>query len=663
MAVNIDTNLFIDNYYKGVLAGNAAPSPYSAFVDSLAKGIDDQQKYESEEQQQAIRQNQIEQIPVANRIQEANALRLEADVAAYKNNPQDYAKLQEQKLRNELLKQQQEADMLQRKTEFINIIESKDPVAIGKAYSSGQYMDVLAADQNLSKEVTASSPNWADEDKAKLFADDVAKTVAVESARYGVKAQADADLTKKAYSTNGDIKAIADKLKISVEELALTAEIRNVPENIGGQPIYRLQKKDGKVVLDKNTNEPLQELDDNQQPIIESYLGGKPGFKKYIYYGKPGQPKEKVQEITDETGDIFNKHAVPLQYATGYGKGQGGMGDIHAQSEQVDNQKKQAALDQKKAAEEALRDNPDAEANFKAGLQTPPPAPAPTAKPLPPSMARAQAIQERQAKPVGETPAPEGTAYVNPVQAEPSKAPPKPEKSANPQAATSKKDADAKARADYAIKKQLQLSPNSVSEEAAQTTKPEFVPSRFEIKGGINPSIDIVNKVNSLENVSQMSALTKAIIAVESRGDPNAISPTGTRGLMQTTFATASDVRPGTKPEELFNPRTSLFIGLNRLGDLMDQFHNPLITLIGYNAGPAVAARAVKLAGSTDWDDIQRVLPEAVKHFYPNNPGKVTEVMQYVPKVLSYFSAFTSSRRDMDIAQDLKSRGALNFEV
>lgn len=86
-------------------------------------------------------------------------------------------------------------------------------------------------------------------------------------------------------------------------------------------------------------------------------------------------------------------------------------------------------------------------------------------------------------------------------------------------------------------------------------------------------------------------ALVKAIIAVESAFEPDAISAKGARGLMQIIPETALRYglvarRDRTIEQQLLDPPTNVRIGVRYLRDLLDLFDNDLaLALAAYNAG------------------------------------------------------------------------------
>ena len=116
--------------------------------------------------------------------------------------------------------------------------------------------------------------------------------------------------------------------------------------------------------------------------------------------------------------------------------------------------------------------------------------------------------------------------------------------------------------------------------------------------------------------------LVAAVIQVESRFDPFAVSGVGACGLMQLMPPTAQwllakendSVNDKLRPAHLFNPVLNIELGTTYLAQLMDRFDGDLTqALIAYNAGPGVA-RSLK-RGSKAWRRLE-AYPKSVLAAY-----------------------------------------------
>jgi soluble lytic murein transglycosylase-like protein len=83
-----------------------------------------------------------------------------------------------------------------------------------------------------------------------------------------------------------------------------------------------------------------------------------------------------------------------------------------------------------------------------------------------------------------------------------------------------------------------------------------------------------------------------ALVRVESEFDERAISGEGARGLVQVMPATARDLKPELRDEELFHRDTNLRLGFRYLRLLLDRYDDDLrLALLAYNRGPGTVNR------------------------------------------------------------------------
>ncbi|WP_293170784.1 lytic transglycosylase domain-containing protein [Oceanithermus sp.] len=125
-----------------------------------------------------------------------------------------------------------------------------------------------------------------------------------------------------------------------------------------------------------------------------------------------------------------------------------------------------------------------------------------------------------------------------------------------------------------------------------------------------------------------------AVMRVESRFDPRAVSPTGARGLMQFTAATWAEVarRLGEEGTDPFDPDAAVRYGAYYLRWLLDGCGRQLVcALTGYNGGPGYTRRALAEVGGDVWDFLR---------FQPRD-----EPREYVERVLWAYAVYKSLYR------------------
>ena len=103
-----------------------------------------------------------------------------------------------------------------------------------------------------------------------------------------------------------------------------------------------------------------------------------------------------------------------------------------------------------------------------------------------------------------------------------------------------------------------------------------------------------------------------AVIHVESRFDPGAVSSKGAMGLMQIRPTTAREVAGSlgielTADEQLFDPELNILLGSCYLRYLVDRFDDHHIALSAYNAGPTRVAAQWRQTG-----DVPQAYPARV---------------------------------------------------
>lgn len=144
--------------------------------------------------------------------------------------------------------------------------------------------------------------------------------------------------------------------------------------------------------------------------------------------------------------------------------------------------------------------------------------------------------------------------------------------------------------------------------------------------GGLlsSPTVaDGVQPSGGLLGADMLPQLEQAVMQVESGGNPNAVSPKGAIGTMQTMPGTLRDPGYGVAPARDNSPAELERVGKDYLAAMLRQYGDPRLALAAYNWGPGNVDAALR-GGKTP----EQVIASAPK-----------ETRDYVPKVLSQLDA------------------------
>ena len=130
---------------------------------------------------------------------------------------------------------------------------------------------------------------------------------------------------------------------------------------------------------------------------------------------------------------------------------------------------------------------------------------------------------------------------------------------------------------------------------------------------------------------ADLDRLTGAVAMAESHGDPNAVSPAGAQGLLQTMPKTFYSLG-GTNP---FDPQQSWRIGRKYLKQLLGRYHDTEKALAAYNWGPGNLDADIRQRGD-NWRD-----------------GLKKETRDYIPRVMNNLQNNTIIRIENYSGQDL----------
>lgn len=129
-----------------------------------------------------------------------------------------------------------------------------------------------------------------------------------------------------------------------------------------------------------------------------------------------------------------------------------------------------------------------------------------------------------------------------------------------------------------------------------------------------------------------LPSLEKAVMQVESGGNPSAVSSKGAVGTMQTMPGTLRDPGYGVAPARDNSPAELERVGKDYLGAMLRQYADPRAALAAYNWGPGNVDNALRAAGG----NVDAMLASAP-----------AETRAYVPKVLAQVGG--GSRRSPQI--------------
>jgi soluble lytic murein transglycosylase-like protein len=133
-------------------------------------------------------------------------------------------------------------------------------------------------------------------------------------------------------------------------------------------------------------------------------------------------------------------------------------------------------------------------------------------------------------------------------------------------------------------------------------------------------------------------ALVKAVIAVESSFDPDAVSAKGAIGLMQiipetgTRYGVVSDTKRSVK-QKLRDPAINLSVGTRYLHDLLALFENDLeLTLAAYNAGEQTVRRFENTVPPfAETREYVKLVQQFLSYYRPPPTGPATRVRVVIP--------------------------------
>lgn len=145
----VDVRLFNDAISQGVRTGNELPTPLTSAIKGTQEGIKTGLQLQALAQENEIRSNQIEQLPVQNKMNEARAAIADLNAQVLLQNQDLYAQDEVAKLTNERDTNQAAIQIRARTNDFNSKFASSSPQEQARLVLSGQYNDVFAANKDL----------------------------------------------------------------------------------------------------------------------------------------------------------------------------------------------------------------------------------------------------------------------------------------------------------------------------------------------------------------------------------------------------------------------------------------------------------------------------------------------------------------------------------
>ena len=111
----------------------------------------------------------------------------------------------------------------------------------------------------------------------------------------------------------------------------------------------------------------------------------------------------------------------------------------------------------------------------------------------------------------------------------------------------------------------------------------------------------------------------KALAIVESRLNPEAVSPHGATGLWQFIKSTGQvyDLQQSKYIDERRNPEKSTAAAAEFLNDLYKRYGDWTLALAAYNCGPGNVNKAMRKSGKSDYWSIRQFLPKETQQYIP----------------------------------------------
>lgn len=621
----IDVNLFPNSASAGIRAGNSLPSPLSAGITGAIEGIQTGQKIYDQYQNSQIKQNQIEQQPVANQRAQIELENEQAIATINKNRAQvdeltqaTNLKIAQQKSENELAATQKaHEDTTNDETAFA-ALSNPDPNVQASVVKDQNLFSHVLQNPKLLEQATGilqNNPEVSSQQKQQLIdAQGYYKEQDLKLKQQAALQKTNSSLIKNfdkiAENVNSDGQLLAARAAaggLTPVEFASKVETRAI-DNLGtGTQRYDVyvdgQKQNQSI--DETSNKNLLQYQDalkaqgvisQRKPTLAPTSTPTPAPSRglagsiYDYFAggdrvPAGTPTSNALLGSSPTTTPNPNIPEPTRVQP------------PTDTSQIDVNSKNPIV-QQRANDLANRakNDPDLRNRLvaKGMLQT-----TPTATPIP---------SPTDTPPVSPEPTP--SANISPTQT----------------------------TADAVTTPVPTPEPKSLKQNIDYTVKSlDYLPKAF------RPNSEVMHTVLTEPLLSEQKPLYQAVAAVESGGlkKPKATGTTTAKGLFQLTSGTAKGLK--VNPDV---PEQNVIGGTKLLDSLLERYNdNEIPAVMAYYFGEPVINAAANIAGSYEYDGLSNALDYMKAHgYFPNilTSSKLSVGKQYPMKVLAYKKAFES---------------------
>lgn len=606
----IDISLFGDAAARGTELGKNIPTGLTSAIRGTQEGIQIGQQIaqnaaqlQGMQQQNTLRQNEIDQIPISNRMQEAQAINAEAiakqneiKAAITSVDTDTQLKIQQQELTNNLQQAIQANQDFTNKQKVFNALREVDPNKQADILRDGEVLRSVLGD-----------PKAADQLYGVLSRNPVAKT------KYGMQLEqlgGAISFTKLQELENERQKAIIQSQK------SIIGDFPTIQKNVSA---------DGQLadIMERHGITDLVSLASRvrTRPTEVSALGG-PTTYEVLVDGKP----DEVSGVPRRIDDGSNTKLKLLQ------NGYTAQGIIAAPTPRPVTVASATPAPSKGffsfslfGDDEAATPTPTPTATAFTPA-TPLPGPPPTGAPTPP---RDEMTTENSKNNIVS-------------------------QAGNRLLAQAQSDPDLKQRliAKGLLKPAPVVTPTPISTPTAvpPPSRAEPIPLKqtvdFTVKNLPAPirkevQQPVVMKVLADPNLKGLSSFEKAVVAVESGGNPKAKSKeSSATGYFQLINKTAKSLGVDSS-----NPEDNIRGGVKHLDTLINKYQAEVPALLAYYLGEPVVDSAQNLSGSVQYEDLINGIEYLEAHGFHSKvltPSTVKHAKNYPLKVLAYKQVFDS---------------------